>query len=181
MLHLPYKELVKNLLRFAAPTERYTIKRLTTRNTLLRNTINHSIYITKTLQLENGKLYFRSDCDQNKIFCLSSAGQLLGSDTAQLKYCNNFLERFTMKKGKNPKDVIVNDIKYHDMFSVQRQTQQLLQMITEICGMQRTSLYTHIGQLLEKHKEKLDLSKECVICTKTQNIRFRLNIPQVEV
>ena len=68
MLHLTYKELVKNRLRFATPTETYTIKLLTTRNTLLRNTINHSIYITKTLLLENGKLDFRSDyCDQNKI------------------------------------------------------------------------------------------------------------------
>ena len=27
-----------------------------------------------------------------------------------------------MKKGKNPKDAIVHDIEYHDMFSAQRRT-----------------------------------------------------------
>ena len=74
--------------------------------------------------MENDKLDFRSDYfDQNKILlCRSSPGQLLGSDTGQLKYCNNFLGRFTMKKGKNPKDAIVHDIEYHDMFSAQRRT-----------------------------------------------------------
>ena len=40
------------------------IKLLATRNTLLQNTIDHSKYITKTLQLEKYKFDFRSDyCD----------------------------------------------------------------------------------------------------------------------
>ena len=57
-----------------------------------------------------------------RLLCRSSPGQLLGSDTGQLKYCNTFLDRFTMKKGKNPKDAIVHDIEYHDMPSAQRRT-----------------------------------------------------------
>ena len=57
------------------------IKLLATRNTLLQNTIDHSKYITKTLQLEKYKFDFRSDyCDLNEIFCWSSTGQPLGSD-----------------------------------------------------------------------------------------------------
>ena len=40
------------------------IKLLATRNTLLRNTANHSKYITKILQLEKDKFGFRTDyCD----------------------------------------------------------------------------------------------------------------------
>ena len=31
-----------------------------------------------------------------------------------------------MKNGKNPKDAIVSDIEYHDMFSAQGRTEQLL-------------------------------------------------------
>ena len=74
--------------------------------------------------MENDKLDFRFDYfDQNKILlCRSSPEQLLGSDTGQLKYYNNFLGRFTMKKGKNPKDAIVHNIEYHDLFSAQRRT-----------------------------------------------------------
>ena len=74
--------------------------------------------------MEDDKLDCISDYfDQNKmLLCRSSPGQLLGSETGQLEYCNKFLDRFTMKNGKNPKDAIVHDIEYHDMFSAQRRT-----------------------------------------------------------
>ena len=110
------------------------IKLLATRNTLLQNTIDHSKYITKTLQLEKYKFDFRSGyCDLNEMFCWSSAGQPLGSDAGQFKHYNNFRDRNTTTiqkkrdifanwyKGNNPKDSIVRDLEYHDIFSAQRQ------------------------------------------------------------
>ena len=51
-------------------------------------------------------------------------------------------------------------------FPRKRKTQQLLQMVTEVCGMQWTSLYTHVYQLLETHKKRLGLFKNALLVQK---------------
>ena len=51
-------------------------------------------------------------------------------------------------------------------FPREGKTQQLLQMVAEVCGMQWTSLYTHVYQLLETHKKRLGLFKIALLLQK---------------